>query len=352
VISILIVDGVRPQQELLGNLLSSNGKMQVVATAHTCDEALEMIKKLRPNIAVISHQPPKLDGLEATQRIMEVCPVPIIIVTGSGSPGEVASTFDAVDAGALAVLPRPAGAAASALNPAAQELLQTVRIMSEVKVIRRWPKKRREPAHTAVAATLQSPGQLKIVAIGASTGGPLALATILGGLPKDFVAPVVIVQHMANGFMRGFVDWLAPSSTLPIHIATHGEHIRPGHVYMAPDGAHMKVARGNRIELAPGQLENGIQPSVASLFRSVAQVYGDGAAAVLLTGMGRDGAAELLQLREIGAVTFAQDKNSSIVHGMPGEAIKLGAAAHILTPAEISATLATLSDAKRAGEES
>lgn len=178
------------------------------------------------------------------------------------------------------------------------------------------------------------------MAIGASTGGPLALATILGNLPKDFPAPVVVVQHMAAGFMRGFVDWLAPSSTLPVHIATRGEYIYPGHVYMAPDGAHMEIAAGNKIELREGSPENGVQPSVASLFRSVARVHGKEAAAVLLTGMGRDGAAELLHLKQQGALTFAQDKESSIVHGMPGEAIKLGAAVHILKPVEIALVLA------------
>lgn len=338
-IKILVVDSTRLQQGLL-NHLSAQSHMQVVATAQTCAEALAMIEKFKPNIALVGHHPPKLDGLEITQRVMERCPLPIIVITGTGSPGEVASSFDAVDAGALAVLPRPQNGDSSTQTPAARELLQTIRVMSEVKVIRRWPKKLLDTTRTTDDISPKASSRIKIVAIGASTGGPLALATILGNLPKDFPAPVVVVQHMAAGFMRGFVDWLAPSSTLPVHIATRGEYIYPGHVYMAPDGAHMEIAAGNKIELREGSPENGVQPSVASLFRSVARVHGKEAAAVLLTGMGRDGAAELLHLKQQGALTFAQDKESSIVHGMPGEAIKLGAAVHILKPVEIALVLA------------
>lgn len=347
-IKIVVVDAVKSEQEPLEKLFSGHQQMHVVATAKTRDEAVELISKLRPNIAVICHQPPELDGLDITQRIMQLCPVPIIVVTGNGSPGEVASTFDAVDAGALAVMPRPPSSrgAATLQNPATQELLQSVRLMSEVRVVRRWPENHLEKVRSARSMISHPPGQLKMVVIGASTGGPLALATILAGLPKDFAAPVMIVQHMANGFMRGFVDWLAPSSALPIHIATHHEYMYPGHVYMAPDGVHMQAARGNRVALVPGPMEYGVQPSVASLFRSVAKLYRDETVAILLTGMGRDGAAELLELRDKGAVTFAQDKESSIVHGMPGEAIRLGAAVHVLTPKSIATALAKLSTAQ------
>ncbi len=353
-IKVVVIDAIRPQQEHLANLFSGHAPMQVVATASTTDEAVEVICRWRPNIAVIGHQPPHLDGLEVTQRIMQLCALPIVIVSGNGSPGEVACTFDAVNAGALAVVPRPVKSSTPAeLNAVAKELFQTVRVMSEVKVVRRWPKNHLEQGRPPTPETpLSSPDKLNMVAIGASTGGPVALATLLAGLPKNFAAPVMIVQHMADGFMRGFVDWLAPSSALPVHIATHGEFMYPGHVYMAPDGVHMQAARGNRVALVPGTPENGVQPSIASLFRSVAQHYGAQAAAVLLTGMGRDGAVELLHLKQKGATTFAQDKESSIVHGMPGEAIKLGAAVHILSPKNIASALAKLSAAHHKGEKS
>lgn len=338
-IRLLVVEGSSAQREALGALFAAQDGMRVVGVADTCDAALEMIERLRPDVITMGHQPPALDGLETTRRIMERCPVPIVIVSDNGSAGEVASTFDAVNAGALAVMPRPA-AGDSANAASVRELVQTVRLMSEVKVVRRWPKR----AWAAPAPLpVHSPGELagpRIVAIGASTGGPLALAALLGGLPKDFPVPVVVVQHMAAGFTRGFVDWLAPSSTLPVHVGTDGEHLYPGHVYMAPDGAHMKVTRNDRLVLVNDLPENGLRPSVACLFRSVAHAYGGDAAAVLLTGMGKDGATELRALKDRGALTFAQDRESSIVHGMPGEAIKLGAAIHVLPPERIAAALA------------
>ena len=292
---------------------------------------------------------PKLDGLEATRRIMETHPTPIVIVSGSTDPQDVATTFRAMEAGALAVLGRPAGIGHPDHEATARELVQTVKLMSEVKVVRRWPRVRREISVPGppVPVVGRAPAGVKVIAIGASTGGPPVLQTILAGLPNDFPAPVLIVQHMAAGFMQGFVEWLAQSSGLPVHIATHGESMLPGHVYVAPDDFQMKVERGGRIVLARDEPENGLRPSVSCLFRSLAQVYGDQAVAGLLTGMGRDGAEELKLLRDKGAVTFAQDKESSVVHGMPGEAIKLDAATLILPPEKIAAALTSLANRRK-----
>ena len=154
----------------------------------------------------------------------------------------------------------------------------------------------------------------------------------------------LIVQHMAAGFVRGFVEWLAQSSTLPVQLAKHGETMLPGHAYVAPDDCQMKVERGGRIVLTSDKPENGLRPSVSFLLRSVADVYGSDAVAGLLTGMGRDGAEELRSLKERGAVTFAQDKDSSIVHGMPGEAIRLDAAMLVLAPEKIAGVLTALAN--------
>jgi two-component system chemotaxis response regulator CheB len=277
---------------------------------------------------------------------METDPTPIVIVSGSDKPDEVVTTFDAMEAGALAVLRRPAGLGHPDHEATARELVQTVKLMAEVKVVRRWPRKRPgEQTPRAVEMGLaQEPAKLRIVAIGASTGGPPVLQTILTALPKNFPAPVVIVQHMAAGFSRGFMEWLAQSSALPVHLAAHGESMLPGHVYLAPDEVQMKVARHDRIVLTKDDPENGLRPSVSYLFRSVAEIYGCDAVAGLLTGMGRDGAEELRLLKEKGAVTFAQDKDSSVVHGMPGEAIRLDAAMLVLPPEKIAAVLTSLAN--------
>ncbi len=168
------------------------------------------------------------------------------------------------------------------------------------------------------------------------------LQSILSGLPGSFSVPLLVVQHIAAGFTDGFVEWLGHYSNLPVHVATQGERMLPGHTYVAPEGFHMKVGAGEQIRLSTEEPENGLRPSASSLFRSVAKVYGEKAIGILLTGMGRDGAWELKLMKEQGAVTIAQDRESSVVHGMPGEAISLGGATHILSPEKITAALASL----------
>jgi two-component system chemotaxis response regulator CheB len=265
------------------------------------------------------------------------------VVSGSSDPTVVATTFEAMEAGALAVLRRPAGIGHPDHEATTRDLVQTVKLMSEVKVVRRWASARRNSIAQAPVPYLErAPGTCKIIAIGASTGGPPVLQAILSQLPADFPVAILVVQHMAAGFIQGFVEWLAHSSRLAVHVAEHGEKILAGHVYMAADELHMTVGRDGKIMLTREPPENGLRPSVSCLFRSVAEVYGGDAVAGLLTGMGRDGADELKLLRDRGAITFAQDKASSVVHGMPGEAIKLDAATLVLPPDKIADVLAKL----------
>lgn len=345
-INVLVVEDSPVVRDFLVFILGSDPEIQVAGTARDGEEALVAVRRIRPDVITMDIHMPKMNGLEATRRIMETDPTPIVIVSGSENAQEIVTTFDAMEAGALAVLRRPNGLGHPNHEATARDMVQTVKLMSEVKVVRRWPQRQPgEPAPRAVEMGLaQEPAKLRIVAIGASTGGPPVLQTILAALPKTFPAPVVIVQHMAVGFSRGFMEWLAMTSTLPLHLATQGELMLPGHVYLAPDEVQMKVVRNNRIMLTQDAPENGLRPSVSYLFRSVAEVYGCDAVAGLLTGMGRDGAEELRLLKEKGAITFAQDKVSSVVNGMPGEAIKLDAAMLVLPPEKIAAVLTSLAN--------
>ena len=341
-IRVLIVEDSRVVAEFLTHVLSADPEIDVVGVATDGEAAVAAAQRLNPDVITMDIHMPKMDGYEATRRIMETRPAPIVIVCGNLSTDEVAITFRAIEAGALAVIARPGGVGSVDYNGSTRQLLDTVKLMSEVKVVRRWPKHKTLSATTAAAAISQPLNAIRVVAIGASTGGPAALQTVLVGLPKDFAYPILIVQHMTVGFVQGFVEWLAHASRFPVQIATEGGTLAPGRAYVAPDDFHMGVGPSHRILLSRGSKEQ-LRPSVSHLFASVAQTFGPNAVGVLLTGMGRDGVDELKRMRDAGAITVAQDESSSVVHGMPGEAIKIGAAQYVLTPQAIAVTLATMS---------
>lgn len=349
-IKVLVVEDSPVVQEFLVHILSSDPDIQVVGIANDGEEALIGVERAKPDIITMDVQMPGMNGFEATRRIMETHPTPIVIVSGSWDSHEVAKTFRAMEAGALAAIQRPRGVGHPDHQNTAAELVRTVKLMSEVKVVRRWARHARgaiiPAAPPAEIQLKRSPAEIQLVAIGASTGGPAALQTILAALPRDFSASTLIVQHMAAGFIHGFVEWLAQASSLPVHVASQGESILPGHCYVAPDGLQTKVAVGGKLLLTRDQPVNGLRPSVSCLFRSVAQVYGPKAVGVLLTGMGKDGANELKLMKERGAITIAQDEESSVVYGMPGEAIRLKAATYVLSPDRIAAALTGLTREK------
>jgi two-component system chemotaxis response regulator CheB len=342
-IKVLVVEDSPVVREFLVYILNSDPAIQVIGTASTGEEGLEAVRRLKPDIVTMDIHMPKMDGWKATRRIMETRPTPIVIVSGSSTVKEVVTAFRAVEAGALAVVSRPKGIGDPEYEITSRELIQTVKLMSEVKVVKRWPHFKKEPVPPTAEERLKAASaEVKVVAIGSSTGGPMVLQTILSRLPKDFPVPILIVQHMGSGFISGFAEWLADSSVLPVHVAIDNERLLPGHVYLAPDGLHMRVGAGKRIMLSKEEPENGLRPSVSHLFRSMAQVFGRNAIGVLLTGMGRDGAEELKSMKDRGAITIAQDKESSTVYGMPGEAINLGAATYVLPPERIASALATI----------
>ncbi|MBI5606303.1 MAG: chemotaxis-specific protein-glutamate methyltransferase CheB [Deltaproteobacteria bacterium] len=342
-IRVLIVDDSPVVRELLAYILNSDPGIRVIGTAGNGEEALKAIQHEKPDVITMDIIMPKMDGFETTRTIMETNPIPIIIVTGSFNIREVGISFKATEVGALTIIQKPRGIGHPSHAKDARELIRMVKLMSEVKVIRRWPDKHRKtPALRRVIENGEKIDEIKLVAIGASTGGPPVIRQILSGLPKSFPWPVLIVQHIAEGFIDGFADWLNQSSSLPIHLAAHNAQPMAGHAYLAPDGRQMQVVMNGRIALIDDPPENGLRPSVSYLFRSVAHVYGRQAVGILLTGMGKDGAAELKLMREKGAVTIVQDQESSTVFGMPGEAVRLDAARYILSPEEIVSLLGNL----------
>jgi two-component system, chemotaxis family, protein-glutamate methylesterase/glutaminase len=345
VIRVLVVEDSAVVREFLLHILGSDPKINVAGIARDGEEALAAVERVRPDVITMDVQMPKMNGFDATRRIMEAYPTPIVIVSGTTMGSETANAFHAVEAGALALLERPSGFGHPDHQRMAAELIRTVKLMSEVKVVKRWPRcPPQEKRVTSIPAQLPSAGTVSLVAVGASTGGPAVLQDILSKLPPTFPASVLLVQHIATGFTEGLTDWLGESSGLPVRIAADCEPILPGHAYVAPDGFHMKANRGYTIRLSKEEPENGLRPSISALFRSVAEFYGRRAVGVLLTGMGTDGARELKLMKERGAVTIAQDRETSVVHGMPGEAIRIGAATYVLPSEKIVPALISLAN--------
>jgi len=345
-IKVLIVEDSPVIQELLQHIIDSDPNLYVAGIAGNGEQALEAVQNLRPDVITMDILMPKMDGMEATKKIMATFPTPIVIVSGSRQAKDVSYSFQLFQAGALAIHLRPPGIGHPDHESEAARLRQTLKLMAEIKVVKRT---RAVEIKTPVIASSTKPHfKIKkgsqLIAIGVSTGGPPLIQKILSGLPEDFPAPLVIVQHMAPGFIEGFAEWLSNTCNFPISIAKNHEKLLPGHGYLAPDNFQMGVGSHSQITLSDNPTENGLRPSVGYLFRSIAKHIGSGATGILLTGMGKDGAIELKMMKDKGAITIAQDEASSIVHGMPGEAIRLGAATYIMTPEKILRYLLDLSD--------
>jgi two-component system, chemotaxis family, protein-glutamate methylesterase/glutaminase len=334
-IKVLIVEDSATSQVLLTNILSSDPNIQVMGAVNGGRAALDFVGKHKPDLITMDLHMPGMDGLEVTRRIMEIRPVPIIIVSSSWHKDNKASMFDYMGAGAVAALEKPQRVGDKDFQQLCAHLIQTVKLMAEIKVVRRMPSKTFKRPGEPDAPVGDKTASIKLIAIGASTGGPPVLRTILSGFPKGFNVPIVIVQHIAQGFLPGLATWLNESCHLQVSIAEAGELLTGGRVYLAPDGMEMGITKRLRAYVTERKTP-GLCPSVSFLFESAAMNLGAEAIGVLLTGMGNDGAEELYMMRRKGAVTIAQSKETCVVFGMPGEAVKLGGATYILPPNKIA----------------
>jgi two-component system chemotaxis response regulator CheB len=335
-IRVLVVEDSRAQRELLVGLLSKAESFEVVGTASNGQAAIDATLHLRPNVIVMDIHLPILDGYDATRQIMQRCPTPIVMVSSSrGDAGRRA--IEAVAAGALAVVRKPASASLVDDQEDRNAFLTTLRLMAGVPVVTRFPSRpgplRREEgpplepvsgsgaANKPVAAPHDTP---QVLAIAASTGGPAAVQTLLYGLGAHFPLPILLVQHIARGFVPALADWLHTTVPQMVTIARYGERLQPGHVYLAPDDYHLMVGGGAVAALRASTPGDRYCPSADVLFEAVAHIYGARAIGVVLTGMGDDGTRGLRALWAVGGQTLAQDAASCIVYGMPRAAIAAG----------------------------
>jgi len=337
-IRVLVADDSLVAREMLTQILQSDEHIEVVGLATNGVEAVDLTAKLKPDLITMDIHMPKLDGLGATEQIMAYNPTPILVVSSSVHGEGMGRAFDALDLGALEVIKKPEPRDWADLDRIGRDVIRKVRILSNVRVITHIRGRQRPPASPLPSV---GAGTRSIVAIGSSTGGPSALLSVLGRLPDDFPAPIVIAQHIAEGFVPGLVNWLDAGCKMRIVEAVDGARIRPGIAYFAPTGANMTVARDTVRFAAPrkGQL---YIPSADTLFESVAASYGSGAVGVIMTGMGADGAEGLKLMRNEGAATVAQDEATCTVFGMPKAAIDIDAAERVVPLTEIAEVIEEL----------
>lgn len=323
---------------MLATILSSAEGVEVVGQAKDGKEAVEMVERLRPDLVTMDIHMPKMDGLAATEHIMAYSPTPILVVSSSVYGEGMGRAFDALDLGALEVIKKPEARDWAELDRIGREIIRRVKVLANVRVITHIKGRRAgRPGDVAIHVPVGK-AKRSIIAIGSSTGGPSALLSVLGRLPADLPVPIVVAQHIADGFIPGLVSWLDAGCKINVLAAAEGQSPQAGHAYFAPTGSNMVVDGGiiRFRQPRPGQL---YIPGADELFHSVATAYGKRGVGVILTGMGADGAEGLRRMHEAGAATIAQNEETCTVFGMPKAAIDLGAADQVLAVNDIAGAL-------------
>lgn len=339
-IRVLIADDSKTFVELLSSILASAADIKIIAIANDGKDAIELVNQLKPDFIIMDIMMPRMDGISAIKKIMEQCPTPILVISSFLNNNTMNLQFDAMQAGALSVIAKPKGILDPEFEKIKKQILNYVHILSEIHVFRKY---------TSTATKIKFPVvsnqvDFKLLALGTSTGGPVAIKTILAALPATFPIPIIIVQHISKGFLTGLIHWLQDFTPLKIMIADDSQSLLPGFVYFAPDHYHLKLKKGADPVTV---LENsapikGIKPSINVLFSSIAINYPKQSIGGLLTGMGNDGVEGLLEMKSANCFTFVQSVDSCIVDGMPQAALACDATQNSIPLLQIPEFLAKL----------
>ena len=344
-IKVMIVEDSPTQSLLLEEIINADPRLQVVAVAGSAEKALRVMARVRPDVVSMDIQLPKMDGYQATRQIMQDYPLPIVVVSSSVGGKDAEISMNSLRAGALAVVKKPPGPGEPEHHTLAARMCEQLVIMSDVRVVRQrgnQPRKRKVPLSRPPVEPVVL-RESSLVGIVASTGGPPALVSLLEKLPSDYPHPILIVQHMNEAFLPGFIDWLDGRCALRVKPALDGELPCRGKVYVAPGGYHLEVGP-NSLKLNDSHPVSFQCPSGTVLFRSLAREAGPEGVGILLTGMGDDGAEGLLELKRRGGHTIVEDRSTATVYGMPRAAQELGAATEVLPLPDIARRLLELGE--------
>ena len=324
----MVVEDSLVVRQLLVHIIARDPRLIVAAAVGSAEEALQEIGRVQPDVISMDIRLPGMDGLEATRRIMSERPTPIVVIAGSIEDASLKISMNALRAGALTVVEKPVGVTSAGYDAIAETICTQLYIMSQVPVVRQRSLQWRSSG--APSPFKQEPEgrtiRPSIMGIAASTGGPPALAKVLGAFPADFPIPILLVQHMGAPFMEGFASWLNGLMPLEVSIARDQEIPVPGKVYVAPGDRHLLLSPAGTLQVSAAPALENQRPSATLLFQSMARAAGPRGLGVLLTGMGEDGAQGLLELRQAGGYTMAEDESTAVVYGMPAAAARLGAA--------------------------
>lgn len=350
-VRLLVVDDSPSVRAVIRAMVEGDEGIRIVGEAGTGGEAVEMARTLRPGVILMDVRMPGMDGIEATARIMASEAVPIIAFSAFTWGGEAKASIEMLAAGALDVMAKPDLGGAGAVSDCSRVLRKKIRSASRVAVVRhlRWSaptaRERDEPAGRSDGT------RFAVLGVGASTGGPTALRELFSGLPADFPFPILVVQHITAGFTAGLVEWLRQHTPLEVRVANEEDRAVPGTILIAPEGRQLEALPGGAVR-ATSRKPHGVHlPSADTLLSSLASVYGPKCVGALLTGMGSDGAAGLLDIRRAGGFTLAQDEGTCVVFGMPREAVRRGAVDRSMAPASMAGLLRRMAErsARREG---
>ncbi|BDL40206.1 chemotaxis-specific protein-glutamate methyltransferase CheB [Methylorubrum extorquens] len=352
-VRVLVVEDSLVVRILLTHIIARDPRLELAGAVESGEAALAAIETVRPDVISMDIRLPGIDGLETTRRIMASRPTPIVVIADSVEDSSLKISMNALRAGALSVVEKPVATTNDGYEAVAGQICTQLRIMAAVPVIRRRPigaewNARKTAPMPELGVPLESEAAPNVLAVAASTGGPPALAKVIGGLSADFPLPILLVQHMGAAFMDGFASWLDGVVPLAVGVARDGQTMQAGHVYVAPGDRHLELGTNGTLRVSDGAPVGGQRPAATVLFRSVARQAGAQGIGVLLTGMGEDGAQGLLDMRKAGAATVAEHESSAVVYGMPAAAVRLNAASRVLPVDQVAPHLVRLAQRKPA----